>query len=83
MRVLERALAALAGTTGQLAANTTFAGNFKAAKSGTASDLITVQGPRAAVLKASAGRALELTGSYRPLRNKALNNKIGPNVRAK
>ncbi len=48
----------------ELAANTTFSGNFKAAKSGTSGSRITLKGPRSAVIKASAGRTLELTGSY-------------------
>ncbi|MEC3980635.1 hypothetical protein [Amycolatopsis sp. H20-H5] len=62
---LNSALAsATPGTIIQLAANTTFTGNFKAAKSGTASGRITLQGPRSAVLKASGGRTLELTGGY-------------------
>lgn len=52
------------GTVIELAANTTFTGNFKAAKSGTSSSRITLKGPRSAVIKASAGRTLELTGSY-------------------
>jgi hypothetical protein len=62
---LSSALAAAApGTTIQLAANTTFTGNFKAAKSGTASARITLTGPRSAVVKATGGRTVELTGSY-------------------
>jgi membrane protein implicated in regulation of membrane protease activity len=62
---LNSALAAAApGTVISLAANTTFTGNFKAAKSGTSSSGITLTGPRSAVLKASGGRGLELTGSY-------------------
>lgn len=64
----EQLTAALAsvtpGTVIELAADTTFTGNFKAAKSGTSSSRITLKGPRSAVIKASAGRTLELTGSY-------------------
>lgn len=64
----EQLTAALAsvtpGTVIELAADTTFAGNFKAAKSGTSGSRITLKGPRSAVIKASAGRTLELTGSY-------------------
>jgi hypothetical protein len=56
--------AATAGTVIELAANTTFTGNFKATKSGTSASRITLKGPRSAVLKASGGRGLELTGSY-------------------
>jgi hypothetical protein len=56
--------AASPGTVIQLAANTTFAGNFKATKSGTSTSRITLQGPRSAVLKATRGRGFELTGSY-------------------
>ncbi|QFU87249.1 right-handed parallel beta-helix repeat-containing protein [Amycolatopsis sp. YIM 10] len=52
------------GDTIQLAAGKTFTGNFKAPVSGTASARITLKGPRDAVLKASGGRGLELTGSY-------------------
>ncbi|WP_328606659.1 right-handed parallel beta-helix repeat-containing protein [Amycolatopsis sp. NBC_00345] len=62
---LKSALAAATpGTTIQLAADTTFTGNFKAAVNGTAADRITLTGPRSAVLTASGGRGLELTGSY-------------------
>jgi hypothetical protein len=53
--------AANPGTVIELAANTTFTGNFTAAKSGTSSGRITLRGPRSAVLKAS---GVELTGSY-------------------
>ncbi|KZB82483.1 right-handed parallel beta-helix repeat-containing protein [Amycolatopsis regifaucium] len=64
----EQLTAALAsvtpGTVIELAADTTFTGNFKAAKNGTSSSRITLKGPRSAVIKASAGRTLELTGSY-------------------
>ncbi|WP_410578157.1 hypothetical protein [Amycolatopsis sp. lyj-108] len=64
----EQLTAALAsvtpGTVIELAGDTTFTGNFKAAKSGTSSSRITLKGPRSAVIKASAGRTLELTGSY-------------------
>ncbi|MBB5855325.1 hypothetical protein ACFQ05_40530 [Amycolatopsis umgeniensis] len=64
----EQLTAALAsvtpGTIIELAANTTFSGNFKAAKSGTSGSRITLKGPRSTVIKASAGRTLELTGSY-------------------
>ncbi|MBE1580042.1 right-handed parallel beta-helix repeat-containing protein [Amycolatopsis roodepoortensis] len=64
----EQLTAALAsvtpGTVIELAADKTFTGNFKAAKSGTSSSRITLKGPRSAVIKASAGRTLELTGSY-------------------
>jgi hypothetical protein len=49
----------------QLAANTTFKGTFKAAKSGTSSKRITLTGPRSAVIDGTGGgRTLELTGSY-------------------
>jgi hypothetical protein len=51
--------AANPGTVIELAANTTFTGNFTAAKSGTSSGGITLRGPRSAVLKASGGRGLE------------------------
>ncbi|MFD9895854.1 hypothetical protein ACFWY9_41465 [Amycolatopsis sp. NPDC059027] len=62
---LKKALSAVSpGTTIELAANTTFTGNFKADRSGTASGRITLTGPRTAVLSASGGRTLELTGSY-------------------
>jgi hypothetical protein len=62
---LKAALAAATpGTTIQLAADTTFTGNFKAAVNGTAAGRITLTGPRSSVLKASGGRGLELTGSY-------------------
>ncbi len=62
---LSAALASITpGTIIELATDTTFTGNFKAAKSGTSSSRITLKGPRSAVIKASAGRTLELTGSY-------------------
>lgn len=56
--------AATPGTIIELAANTTFTGNFKATKSGTSSSKITLKGPRSAVLEATGGRGLELTGSH-------------------
>jgi hypothetical protein len=56
--------AARPGTVIRLTANTTFVGNFKATKSGTSKSRINLQGPRSAVLKATGGRGLELTGSY-------------------
>ncbi|MET9264026.1 right-handed parallel beta-helix repeat-containing protein [Amycolatopsis sp. NPDC004079] len=62
---LKTALAsAKPGTTIQLAANTTYTGNFKAAANGTDSGRITLTGPRSAVVQASGGRTIELTGSY-------------------
>ncbi|ANN20322.1 hypothetical protein SD37_35195 [Amycolatopsis orientalis] len=62
---LSAALASVTpGTVIELAADTTFTGNFKAAKSGTSSSRITLKGPRSAVIKAAAGRTLELTGSF-------------------
>jgi hypothetical protein len=53
------------GDTIQLAANTTFEGTFKAPKSGTPAQRITLTGPRSAVIDGTGGgRTLELTGSY-------------------
>ncbi|WP_158885545.1 right-handed parallel beta-helix repeat-containing protein [Amycolatopsis anabasis] len=61
---LTRALSTVhPGDTIQLAEGKTFTGNFKAAVSGTESARITLRGPRSAVIKASGGRTLELTGS--------------------
>lgn len=62
---LTQALSAVnPGDTIQLAANTTFRGQFKAARSGTSSQRITLTGPRSAVIQGTGGRTFELTGSY-------------------
>jgi hypothetical protein len=62
---LKAALAAAKpGTTIELAADTTYTGNFKATANGSDSQRITLTGPRSAVVKASGGRTIELTGSY-------------------